>query len=531
LSSAVSPQPATASGPAGTPASGPAKAPAPAPNPRTRSDWALASLATLVAAVMLAVAVTAGLQLTLAMLAIPAAAAAGYLLWRVDPAYTFSVAIFLSPIAGNWQELGFPTGLDPDRIMLTFAIVQVLFRAPAVRDRPPLKFTTAHLLLGLALLYVISSALSAKTLLVKDPLFKIIDAFGVLPFLAFLTAPLAFRTPRQRAILLVALVALGVWLGLTVWFETAHVDALVWPRYILNPHYGIHVGRGRGPFVDAVANGFALFVCAACCGVAVATWSRPGARVLAGVTALTCLVGSFLSLERSVWIGASAACVITLLAIRRLRPFFVPAAAVLALGVVGAITLIPGLSTSVSRRFNMVGTIYDRENLTQAAVNMIEARPLTGFGWQRFQVDSQLYFRQSQSFPLTATKLGVHNFLLSYAVDLGLPGLTLWAFGLLIGVASALLTRGPPDLDPWRVALLSVLIVFVVVSNSVPPTLFPNLSLWLLAGVVFSGRYAEPRPRRLTQGERPALARPAPAQRRQPATPAPAATAPGTASP
>lgn len=508
----------------------PARAGAPAPNARSRSDLGIALLTIPVSAVMLAVAVAAGLQVTLGMIAIPTVVAAAYLLWRVDPAYTFSIAIFLSPIAGNWQELGFPTGLDLDRIMLTFAILQVLFRAPAVRDRHPFKLGPAHLLLGLALLYVISSALLAKTLFDKDPLFKIIDAFGVLPFLAFLTAPLAFHTRRQRAILLVTLVALGVWLGLTVWFETLHLDALVWPRYILNPHYGIHVGRGRGPFVDAVANGFALFVCAASCGVAIATWSRPRARVLAGATGLLCLVGSFLSLQRSVWIGTAAACIITMLAIRRLRPYFLVVSAVLALGVAGAITLIPGLSTAVSKRFNMVGTIYDRENLTEAALNMIEARPLTGFGWQRFQDDSQLYFRQSQSFPLTATKLGVHNFLLSYAVDLGLPGLTLWAFGLLIGVGSALLTRGPPDLDPWRVALLGVLIVFAVVCNSVPPTLFPNLSLWLLAAVVFCGRYAEPRPLPVRPGVAPALSGHAWERRRRQAAPVPGVASPGDAS-
>ena len=53
---------------------------------------------------------------------------------------------------------------------------------------------------------------------------------------------------------------------------------------------------------------------------------------------------------------------------------------------------------------------------------MIEARPLTGFGWGRFQDDSLLYFRQSQNYPLTdVNQYGLHNFLLTYAVELGLP--------------------------------------------------------------------------------------------------------------
>jgi hypothetical protein len=37
--------------------------------------------------------------------------------------------------------------------------------------------------------------------------------------------------------------------------------------------------------------------------------------------------------------------------------------------------------------------------------------------------------------------------------------------------------------------LLGVAVCFLIVTNFVPPSYFPNLSLWLLAGVVWSGRY------------------------------------------
>lgn len=456
------------------------------------SDLGVRVAGSVVVALLVALAVTGRLQILLALIAIASVGAAAYLLWRVDPAYTFSVAIFLSPLAGNWQELGFPSGVDPDRILLSFAILQVVFRAPPVRTRPRFKIVPAHVLLALAVVYVAASAYFAGTLTQKDPLFKLIDAFGILPFLTFLAAPIAFRTSHQRRILLFTLVVLGAYLGLTTLFEMTHLNALVWPRYILNPQYGIHYGRGRGVFVDAVANGFALFVCATACGVAVATWSSGWARTLAALIALLCFVGSFLSLERSVWIGAAAATIAMMLSARELRRYLVPVVVVGALAILAALAYIPGLRSAASTRANEVGTIYDRENLTVAALNMIEARPLTGFGWQRFQDDSLLYFRQSQDYPLTATANGVHNFLLSYAVDLGLPGLALWLAGVMAGVGSALLTRGPPDLRPWRIALVGVVVIFAVVSDSVPPSLFPNLSLWLFAAVAFSGRYAGP---------------------------------------
>jgi O-antigen ligase len=91
---------------------------------------------------------------------------------------------------------------------------------------------------------------------------------------------------------------------------------------------------------------------------------------------------------------------------------------------------------------------------------------------------------------LTATDAGVHNTPLTYAVDLGLVGLTLWLVGVVCGLSAALATRGPPDLARWRVGLVAIAIAYLVVLNAVPPTAWLNRSIWLFAGVVFSGRYA-----------------------------------------
>jgi hypothetical protein len=61
----------------------------------------------------------------------------------------------------------------------------------------------------------------------------------------------------------------------------------------------------------------------------------------------------------------------------------------------------------------------------------------------------------------------------------------------MFGVGGALATRGPPDLVRWRVGLLAVATAYLVVLSAVPPTAWLNRSLWLLAGVVYSGRYIE----------------------------------------
>ena len=418
------------------------------------------------------------------------AASVAYIVWQLDPAYGMSAAVVLSAFAGNWPKLGVPGPLSPDRLLLAAAILAVLLRSPASAERPKLQITGTHVLLALAATYAVASALFVGTLTENNSFLRLIDTFGIMPFLLFLTAPLAFRTHAQRQILLVAFVVLGVYLGLIALFETVRLDELIFPKYIVDPSYGIHVGRGRGPFVEAVTNGLALFTCAVACAIAVAQWRGPQARVIAGAVGLLCLVGSFLCLERSVWIAVTLATCIGMLATRGARRYLVPVIVGLVVGLGAALLFVPGLQETVTERVDQKETLWDRRNLARAAINMVEAKPLLGFGWSRFQKESADYFQQSADFPLTATTFGVHNTPLAYAADLGLVGVTLWALGLLFGVGGALLTRGPPDLLPWRIGLLSVAVATLIVISAVPPSAWPNRAIWLLAGVVWSGRYA-----------------------------------------
>jgi O-antigen ligase len=149
----------------------------------------------------------------------------------------------------------------------------------------------------------------------------------------------------------------------------------------------------------------------------------------------------------------------------------------------------------VQARGNNQQTVWDRKNLARAAVNMTEERPLLGFGWDQFSRKSPDYFEQADDYPLTEniSIVRVHSVALTYAADLGLIGLLLWTCALVAGVGGALTTRGPPDLMLWRAGLLATAVCYVIVTNFTPPSVFPNLSLWLLAGVVWSGRYESTR--------------------------------------
>jgi O-antigen ligase len=408
---------------------------------------------------------------------------------HLDPAVTLSAAIFLTPFAGNWPQIGVPGPLSPDRLLLAAGILSVLLRASPGADRPRLRITGVHWLLALAAVYAMASALFAGTLVNRDSFLQIVDSFGVMPFILFLVAPLAFRTPAQRRVLLATLVALGAYLSLTVVFVAVHLDALVFPKYVLDPSYGIHSQRGRGPFADAVANGLACYACAVACAIAVSTWRDSAARAVAIAVGMLCVSAIFLSLERSVWIGAVLGTTVAMLARRGLRRHLVPMAIAGSLAVVGSLAVIPGFSDAVDRRLSERGILWDRQNVGRAALNMVEARPLFGFGWNRFTDYSADYFQQAFTYPLTASHIGVHNTPLGYAADLGLIGATLWLLAVVMGIGSALVTRGPPSLAPWHVGLVAIVTSYAVVMNSVPPTTWLHRTLWLFAGVVYSGRY------------------------------------------
>jgi putative inorganic carbon (hco3(-)) transporter len=457
-----------------------------------RLSWLQTPLAVIVGAICLAAAsmalsIETHSALAAAPLVVVLLPAIIYLALTVDPAAVLTAGVVLTPFAGNWQQLGIPGVLAPDRVLIAATIVIVVFRAAIGRGEPLPRPRLVHYILALAGLWTIGNALVAHTLFERAALLKIVEAYGLFPFVIFYLAPVIYRTERQRQMLLTALVVLGAYLGLTVLFEMAGPHALVWPKYIMDPSYGLHFGRGRGPFADAVANGFGLYVCALAACVAAARW-RGAARATACLVALLCFTGTLLTLERSVWTGAAIATVVTLVAFARLRPIALPVIVTGVVAVALALLLVPGLSAKVQSRASDQNPVWDRENLTVAALNMIAARPLLGFGWDRFQADSGPYFLQNLNYPLTATSIDIHNYFLSYAVELGLVGLLLWLSGLLMGGFGALSTRAPPELEPWRMAFLAIAVCYLLVANSVPPTVFQNEAFWLWAGVLWGAR-------------------------------------------
>jgi putative inorganic carbon (hco3(-)) transporter len=424
-------------------------------------------------------ATTWALVVTLAGLA-----AGAYVVWQADVAYTTSAGIACACLSGNWPNLGLPGILAPDRWLLLAAAAVVLLRGPGAADRPRLRLQTVHWVLAALVLYAAVSAFAAGTLATNSGFFKLLERLGVVPFVVFFIAPAVFRTDAQRRVVMGTLVAVGGYLGLTAVFQTTGLNALVWPRYVVDPSLPDFNGRAQGIFLEPVTNGSAMFVCAAACAIAYSTWRDQLGRAAAVAVLLLCAVGMFMTLERSVWIGASLGAVAGLAFAGQWRRL-AAGAVVVALLVGVSIAAVPGLQRRAEARRSNPMTIWDRQNLARAAVNMLEARPVLGFGWNRFQTASLPYFVQDPDFPLTAGGFIVHNAPLTYASELGLIGLTLWVLALALGVGRAAVQRGPPELGAWRAGIIALGLFNLVVANAVYPQTFVTLTLWLWAGILY----------------------------------------------
>jgi O-antigen ligase len=323
------------------------------------------------------------------------------------------------------------------------------------------------------------------------------DRVGLVPFVAFAIAPLIYATARQRSFLVAVLVGIGWYLGITALLEGFDAKELTWPGYINDPTVGIHFERARGPFAESTIMGAALIGCLVACVIALKTWRSRAARLAAGVLVPVLLLGTILTLTRAVWLAAGLATAVGVLADPKLRRYFVPLAAIATVAVGVALATVPGLTGQVDERRQDQIPVWDRLNTNAAAWDAFRDEPLNGVGWNQFARRSADYLEQNPNFPLTGNRIEVHNVLLARLAEVGLIGTLPWMLALLLGVAVPAFRRSPTDsdLEPWRIGLLMYGTAWTVIAAFGPMSgAFPNLFLWLLAGIVAIPMTSRPAP-------------------------------------
>jgi len=443
--------------------------------------------------------------------------AGAYLLSRIDVAWLLAAGIFLELFSGYWSLMGIPVPLD--RMMLSVALLVLVLKGVRRVSARRVVLRPLHIAFLVAGTWALASAILAGTISQHLAYYALLDAFGLIPFAVFTMVPIFFGSPRQRNILLITLVVIGFYVGLTGALEGVHLYRFIFPRYIADPNVGIQFGRVRGPLLESSSDGFCIFVGGVAAAVALATWRRGWARKLCYLTIGLDGVAIFFTLTRSVWIGAFLGTVAAMSLNRTTRRILVPLLLAGTLAVGATLAVSSQVRTEVFGRVQSQSPVWDRENTDLAAIKIVKEKPLTGVGWGNFINVSGNYMWQQPGYPITGLDLEVHNIFLGNLANLGIHGFLLWLVAFAGAVWRGLWRRprwraGPEPspravasqsedvasqdvagkgvggedlawLEPWRLGGIAIVICFVVVANLAPLTEAPaNLLLWTWLGVV-----------------------------------------------
>jgi O-antigen ligase len=315
--------------------------------------------------------------------------------------------------------------------------------------------------------------------------------FGTaIPFVAFVAGRALIRdVGRVRILLFTLLIAAGYSAAISIMQFTGPSE-LIWPRYIVDaPSYP---ERANGIFNQPVVNG--LVMVAGFIAAVLLTHERTLSRfprVLAGVVAVLCIPGIYLTKTRAVWLVLAVGLVVCVIFARGRRTGFAVTLLTAALFIGGTW---PTFSSS-DRGSGGVGSsseVDDRFNSIATSLWAIEREPAVGWGIGRFtQVNTHYHQKWDESLDYQrGYAIASHENELGIATELGLIGLALWLGVLgLLGHALATALRRLARIDglaglPLALLALTALGTWVVCGFTVDLRFFDfaNLLAFLLIG-------------------------------------------------
>jgi O-antigen ligase len=342
------------------------------------------------------------------------------------------LASFLFLQLFDYHALGMST-VTPDRIV--FLIICAIF-VSALRKGQARSISMS----GVEWSMLVFAVLCTVSYLISNPdggtdRFKwLITLFNLIvcPFGTYLIAKNSRYDSVKILWLLRAIVCIGVYLAFTASFEHYRIDALVFPRYIVDPHVGIQFGRARGPMVGSNPMGeWLVLVYLAIC--LVLPFVGKMWKVLLQGLILLVIIGIYFTLTRGAWISFGIVAVLTATIGGKFgRPSRAIAIVVLLAFFAGVGSKFSfGGDTLFSRRQN---TIDYRLSNNETTFNMGMANFVTGVGYGKFGENWQKYFGSKQKELTKDLTDGNHNTYLGLFADLGFPGVALYVtlFGFVL---------------------------------------------------------------------------------------------------
>lgn len=347
----------------------------------------------------------------------------------------FTLGIYtwlLTMLFFKYQKLDFAASLLPnisiDRVLFVFLIGIFILEILSKRRRAFSPTGIEYSMLAFVFLALVS-LLWSGSIVKRDgglALGNLLTGY-VFPFSMFFISQHVYDSPENRKGFIKFVIFIGLYLSLTAIFEHFDIDALIWPRYIKDPHLGIHFGRARGPFVQAAVNGTALgFVLPAAFYFLLNSSCRRTWRYLSYLSLVLAPLAVFFTYTRASWIGAFMGIAIVLIFVmRHNRKMFIGMVIVLCLLVVLSFSFLnDNTITLAANRAANEGPIYDRLNLYAASMNMFAHSPLFGVGFGRFAERVPDYFKNLDGIPLMHYRgLSEHDTFVGILTEMGIAGI------------------------------------------------------------------------------------------------------------
>jgi len=305
-----------------------------------------------------------------------------------------------------------------DRVAFGVLVVGAVGRALVQRRRMPIIERATWPMLAITLLALVSVA--GQPFDVET--WSVLAAKILVPFALFHVAKLVFTSEREfRRFEIFALLMLA-YLSFTAIAFLAGARSLIFPRYILDESLSIHADRARGPFLQAVANGVSLNMLGL---LALHSYRRGSVRGLKVAVLLASVpIAILATMTRAVWLSfaGTVLAVILLSGNRALRRACLGLVVVAAVGLAVVLSS-PELGCSLADRLEERGPVDFREAVYAGGWAMFLQHPLTGWGFHQMPAELPRFvtgYAEKELYP--------HNTYLELLVELGIPGLVLYAW-------------------------------------------------------------------------------------------------------
>jgi O-antigen ligase len=420
-----------------------------------------------------------------------------------------------------FKELGqLPLPLLPDlfpwRLIWIILFVVLAYELLSRKRERLLPVTDIEIAMVMFSVVTILSMLSSGTFYQEGKGFTLnyyLNAYGI-PFSIFFLAKNIINTQDGIKKLFIFFVIIGLYLGLTGIFEHFEINALVYPKVIMNRWQGVSWGRARGPFMNSAVNGTAIGMLIFMVIYVLLQEKIIRNKIFYIITLICALTTLLLTLTRGCWIAFMVALLFAAMFIPQIRRLVI--ASILGLTII--ITILFGtkgiqfkstyteaelhaseasLMEKIVYRTQKWKTVTGRIDLYKISLKMFLSKPVFGFGYGAFIEAKEKFILESgddfsgEAF-ITERARG-HDTLIGILVDLGLVG-----FSFLIYIIFRILStckklyRGENLIDAtiipkdFPVLIASVFIVYLINIQviDIRNFLFPNSLFFLLAGII-----------------------------------------------